>query len=62
MAASLKFLRSSYVESEERVIAELKEVGKPFVLIINSTRPKSEEALQLRGELQAKYDIPVIDA
>jgi stage IV sporulation protein A len=52
--------RSSYVEAEERVISELKEVGKPFVLIINSTRPRSEEAIQLRGELQAKYDIPVI--
>ncbi|GLX68989.1 stage IV sporulation protein A [Paenibacillus glycanilyticus] len=52
--------RSSYVEAEERVIGELKEVGKPFVLIINSTRPRSEEAIQLRGELQAKYDIPVI--
>ncbi|SDR84735.1 stage IV sporulation protein A [Paenibacillaceae bacterium GAS479] len=52
--------RSSYVESEARVIAELKEVGKPFVLIINSTHPKSEEAQQLRGELQAKYDIPVM--
>lgn len=52
--------RASYVEAEERVINELKEVGKPFVLIINSTRPRSEEAIQLRGELQAKYDIPVI--
>jgi stage IV sporulation protein A len=52
--------RSSYVVAEERVINELKEVGKPFVLVINSTRPKSEEALQLRNELQAKYDIPVM--
>nr|WP_208414563.1 stage IV sporulation protein A [Paenibacillus castaneae] len=52
--------RSSYVVAEERVINELKEVGKPFVLIINSTRPKGEEALQLRNELQAKYDIPVM--
>ncbi|MEK3787762.1 MULTISPECIES: stage IV sporulation protein A [Paenibacillus] len=52
--------RSSYVESEERVIEELKEVGKPFVLVINSTRPNSEETLQLRSELAAKYDIPVM--
>lgn len=52
--------RSSYVDAEERVIQELKEVGKPFVLIVNSTRPRSEEALALRGELAAKYDIPVI--
>lgn len=52
--------RSSYVQAEERVINELKEVGKPFVLIINSTRPRSEEALHLRNELAAKYDIPVM--
>lgn len=52
--------RNSYVQAEERVINELKEVGKPFVLIINSTRPRSEETLHLRNELAAKYDIPVM--
>ncbi|MEI7024560.1 stage IV sporulation protein A [Paenibacillus sp. y28] len=52
--------RSSYVSAEERVVEELKEVGKPFILIVNSTRPQSEEVTALRGELAAKYDIPVI--
>lgn len=52
--------RSSYIESEERVINELKEVGKPFVLIINSTKPRHEETIALRNELQIKYDIPVM--
>ncbi|HIW31810.1 MAG TPA: stage IV sporulation protein A, partial [Candidatus Paenibacillus intestinavium] len=52
--------RISYVEAEERVVEELKEVGKPFVVIINSTRPRSEETQALRQELQDKYDIPVI--
>ena len=52
--------RSAYVESEERVIAELKEVGKPFILVINSTHPSSDTALQLRNELMVKYDIPVV--
>lgn len=52
--------RSSYIEAEERVVNELKEVGKPFVLIINSTKPNSEETRGLREELSEKYDIPVI--
>ncbi|BBI33190.1 stage IV sporulation protein A [Cohnella abietis] len=52
--------RSAYIDAEERVINELKEVGKPFVLIVNSARPKSEEAQSLRNELAAKYDIPVM--
>lgn len=52
--------RSSYVDAEERVVAELKEVGKPFVLVINSMKPSSEPAQELRAELAAKYDIPVM--
>jgi stage IV sporulation protein A len=52
--------RSAYIDAEERVVNELKEVGKPFVLIVNSARPKSEEAQLLRNELAAKYDIPVM--
>lgn len=52
--------RSSYVEAEERVVLELKEVGKPFILLINSTNPYSAEARALRDELADKYDIPVM--
>jgi stage IV sporulation protein A len=52
--------RESYVDAEERVINELKEVGKPFILVINSTHPKSSETSQLRSELAEKYDIPVM--
>ncbi|MFC4302777.1 stage IV sporulation protein A [Cohnella boryungensis] len=52
--------RNSYLEAEERVVNELKEVGKPFVLLVNSARPKSEEAQALRNELAIKYDIPVM--
>lgn len=54
--------RSSYVDAEERIISELKEVGKPFIVIVNSTKPNSEAALELRNELQAKHDIPVVTA
>jgi len=52
--------RSAYVEAEERVVAELKEVGKPFIMVINSMKPDSEPVQQLRAELAAKYDIPVM--
>lgn len=52
--------RSSYIQAEERVIEELREVGKPFIMILNSTTPNSEATLQLRTELAEKYDIPVI--
>src|SRR5690606_35649133 len=52
--------RSDYVEAEERVINELKEVGKPFIMVINSARPHHSETEALRSQLQKKYDIPVL--
>lgn len=52
--------RESYVNAEERVVAELKEVGKPFILIVNSIHPEKPETRQLASELAEKYDIPAL--
>ncbi|RID89244.1 stage IV sporulation protein A [Peribacillus asahii] len=52
--------RSDYLEAEERVIEELKEVGKPFIMIINSVQPHHPDTELLRESLQEKYDIPVL--
>lgn len=52
--------RSNYVEAEERVIDELKELGKPFIILLNSTHPLSPETRQLSTELEGKYDVPVL--
>jgi stage IV sporulation protein A len=54
--------RNSYEDAEQRVVDELKEVGKPFILIINSTKPRNQETLDLRNALAEKYDIPVMAA
>ena len=52
--------RESYIEAERRVISELKEIGKPFVVVLNSTMPFSESTLQLEQELSQKYEVPVV--
>ncbi len=52
--------RSDYIEAEERVIEELKEVGKPFIMIVNSVQPHHPDTILLRDSLQEKYDIPVL--
>jgi stage IV sporulation protein A len=52
--------RRDYQEAEERVVNELKEVGKPFIMIINSTQPYAPETEALRAELCQRYDIPVL--
>lgn len=49
--------RENYVEGEERAVAELKKIGKPFILLLNSARPYSEEAKALAGRLEEKYQI-----
>lgn len=51
--------RASYVDSEERIVRELKEIGKPFAVILNSSNPSSREAIDLAYELEAKYGAPV---
>ncbi len=51
--------RASYVEAEERVVRELKALGKPFAMILNSARPGSDDAIALAYELEEKYGVPV---
>ncbi len=51
--------RESYVEAEERVASELKALGKPFAIVLNSARPNSDEAKALAAELEEKYSVPV---
>lgn len=52
--------RSSYIKAEERVVSELKALGKPFVVALNSRNPKSEETEKMRSALEEKYGVPVI--
>ncbi len=52
--------RSNYVEAEERVIRELKELQKPFVMILNTRTPDAEDTIKLKGALEEKYDVPVL--
>jgi len=52
--------RASYESSEERVITELKELNKPFVLILNSTHPFERETMELAEQLGEKYSVSVI--
>ena len=51
--------RADYVDAEERVVSELKSLGKPFAVILNSTNPSSDEAIALAYQLEAKYGVPV---
>ena len=52
--------RENYVEAEERVIEEMKDINRPFLMLLNSTDAAGEETGQLAAELSEKYDVPVI--
>lgn len=52
--------RKNYLAAEERVVKELKEINKPFIIILNSTQPESSETRNLSEQMSAKYDVPVL--
>lgn len=52
--------RDEYEEAEERVIEELKELNKPFVVLLNCLNPEGESAQNLSNQLSAKYKVPVM--
>ena len=52
--------RSAYVSAEARVISELKALGKPFVVVLNSAAPRSAETLTLRDDMEERYGVPVM--
>lgn len=51
--------RDSYVGAEERVIAELKQINKPFVIVLNSAYPENQNTVALAYEMEEKYKVPV---
>ncbi len=55
-----EFERNDYVDAEERVIQELKEINKPFIVIMNTTHPMLPDTIRLASELKEKYDVPVM--
>ncbi len=57
---STELPRSAYVLAEERVVAELKALDKPFVIVLNSTVPNSPETQKLAKNLQEKYCASVL--
>ena len=49
--------RSDYLDAENRAITELKQIGKPFIVLVNSTDPQGESALRVKEEIADKYNV-----
>ena len=52
--------REDYIDAESRVINELKEINKPFVILLNSANPNSDRAHNLKREMEMEHGVPVV--
>lgn len=51
--------RGSYMPAEERVIGELKSLGKPFLVVLNTTDPTSTRAREVKADIETRYGVTV---
>lgn len=49
--------REDYLEAEERVIRELRELGKPFIVLLNSAEPHSGRALNIAKDMESRFGV-----
>ncbi|SEW27691.1 stage IV sporulation protein A [[Clostridium] fimetarium] len=52
--------RENYVQAEERTVSELSKLSKPYVIILNSSRPFSDDTKELANQLSEKYKVAVL--
>ena len=55
-----EFSRKDYLYEENRVINELKSIGKPFIVVLNSTHPMLPETERLAESLREEHGVPVM--
>jgi stage IV sporulation protein A len=55
-----EFEREDYTEVEERIVRELSEIGKPYIVILNSSHPMLPETERLAENLNESYCVPVL--
>ena len=52
--------RDNYIDAEKKVINELKTINKPFIVVLNSSKPNSDETRKLASKMNKEYDVPVL--
>ena len=55
-----EFERNAYIEAESRIAGELKEIGKPYIVVLNTTHPMLPETENLAENLRKEYGVPVL--
>ena len=55
-----EFKREDYLEAEKRVITELQEIGKPFIVLLNTTHPNTPDTEKIANSLKEEYNVPTL--
>ena len=54
------FRRNDYLDAEDKVINELKGLNKPFIVLLNTTRPNDDITIKIKSEIEEKYEVEVM--
>src|SRR5690606_19717975 len=49
--------RTNYMIPEEKTIEELKELGKPFIVLLNTSKPYSNDTIRIANEIEQRFDV-----
>ena len=52
--------REGFIGPEEKTVSELKNIGKPFIILLNTSKPYSDQTIALTNDLSEKYDTTVM--
>ncbi len=52
--------RENYIQAEETVVSQLKKIGKPFVIVVNSANPQSESARRVKQQVENRYGVATV--
>jgi len=52
--------RSEYAQAEARVINELKEINKPFIVLLNCVNPFSENSVKIKNDIEKTHGVPAL--
>ena len=55
-----EFERKDYLDAEQKVVGELTQINKPFIIVLNSTHPNTKETQDLAQDLRNNYGVPVL--
>ncbi|PWJ51974.1 stage IV sporulation protein A [Faecalicatena contorta] len=52
--------RENYIAAEEKTIKELQSIGKPFIVLLNTQKPYTDDSKALKEDMETKYGVSVL--